>query len=137
MVVGRAATDALLNKTLVATVEYVDGPEHVSVVEAGSKDELGQTLVRQGWLLAAKRREGCGTSSMDVTIHSASYLKPLLAQFEAAQQAARGSHAGIWVYGDIISDEAKVRASTAVHIVRDACQEFGYATISSVVAPKK
>ena len=92
----RFLSSMILGETISISSEYKDGgEEYVSaVLDQESKEDVAETIIREGFLLTAKRREF--------------YLKDLLARYSEAQQQARVDHRGAFEYGDISADDAKV-----------------------------
>ena len=107
-------TETLLNKKVLLTQEYLDGTDaFATIIDADSKEDLGHSIVSSGFLFAAKRREP--------------FFKNVVTTYEIAQQKARTSRVGMWVYGDVSSDDAKV-SGFSIDIARSHIlpQEFGF-----------
>jgi len=75
-------------------VEYkIGGVEYISLVDDVKKQDVGQTLVKEGLLLAENRKER--------------RLQKLVKDFKAAENEAKSKHLNIWQYGDITEDDAR------------------------------
>ena len=82
--------EEILNKTFNLNFEYKIGP--LSAVSLYTTDEIdvGLTLVRNGKLLSAPRREP--------------KFKPVVEKYQAAELQAKTARMNIWCYGDITED---------------------------------
>nr|QBI71277.1 ebna2 binding protein P100 [Isotomurus palustris] len=80
--------------TFLLNVEYKNvGVEYVSLADDKKKQDVGQTLVREGLLLVENRKER--------------RLQKMVKEFKAAENEAKAKHLNIWEYGDITQDDAR------------------------------
>ncbi|XP_030843744.1 staphylococcal nuclease domain-containing protein 1 isoform X1 [Strongylocentrotus purpuratus] len=85
---------SIMNNTYLANVEYRNGAlEYVTLLTPEKKDDVAEGLLRDGLILAEKRRE--------------KRLAKLVTEYAKAQEAARKDHKNLWRYGDITEDDAK------------------------------
>lgn len=87
--------DDTANRTLNLNIEYrIPGsPPAVTLTDPSKKEDLAKLLIADGVLLVENRRER--------------RLHKLLAEYTAAQDAAKKSHLNMWEYGDVTEDDAK------------------------------
>jgi staphylococcal nuclease domain-containing protein 1 len=75
-------------------VEYKTGNlGYVTLIEETTKEDLGQSLVKEGLLLVENRKER--------------RLQKLLKDYKAAEREAKDKHLNVWQYGDITEDDAR------------------------------
>lgn len=74
--------------------EYRDGPDQFSsfLSEDGEAD-LGKVMILEGYAASAYRRE--------------SAFKKVVQDYKKAQQEAKDTRAGCWIYGDCFADDAR------------------------------
>ncbi|KAK6171496.1 hypothetical protein SNE40_019673 [Patella caerulea] len=95
----RDAEDALfneiVNKQFSLNVEYKSPgmPEHASLQYPDTKDDVAQSLISQGYLLAERRRER--------------RLAKMVGDYAKAQEKAKSERRNLWRYGDFTEDDAK------------------------------
>lgn len=91
----RALENDVKNRALNLNVEYRQGNvSYATLVDTANNDEdIAKTLILEGLLMFENRRE--------------KRLQKLVAEYKAAQDAAKRSHANMWMYGDITEDDAK------------------------------
>ncbi|ESO85752.1 hypothetical protein LOTGIDRAFT_235720 [Lottia gigantea] len=95
----RDAVDAMFNemanKQFSLNPEYkiAGSPEYVSLQYPDSKEDVAQSLISQGYLLAEKRRER--------------RLAKMVSDYFKAQDKAKSERRNLWRYGDFTEDDAK------------------------------
>lgn len=91
------AVDALyndiLNQTLNINVEYKGPPDHVSIKNAESEEDVIANLVTEGYLCVDARRE--------------KRLAKMVAELNKAQDNAKRLRKNLWRYGDFREDDAR------------------------------
>ncbi|XP_037069831.1 LOW QUALITY PROTEIN: staphylococcal nuclease domain-containing protein 1-like [Pollicipes pollicipes] len=85
-----AFADDCCDREVEMNVEYRDGLEYVTL--RSNQQDVAKALLEEGLLMVAQRRDA--------------RLRPLLAEYQAAQDRARHEHKNIWQYGDITDDDA-------------------------------
>ncbi|KAL5009849.1 hypothetical protein ScPMuIL_012154 [Solemya velum] len=84
----------VLNKQLQLNVEYkTGGIKHVTMLFPDTKDDVAQSLITNGYLLAELRKE--------------KRLSKLVNDYQKAQEKAKSSRVNLWRYGDFTGDDAK------------------------------
>ncbi|XP_041351228.1 staphylococcal nuclease domain-containing protein 1-like [Gigantopelta aegis] len=83
----------ILNKQLLLNVEYKGSPDHVTLADPDSKDDVGQALTAEGLVLVEQRKE--------------KRLAKLVSDYSKAQDKAKSERRNIWCYGDFTEDDAK------------------------------
>jgi len=75
-------------------IEYKIGNlGYVTLVDETTKDDLGESLVKEGILLVDNRKER--------------RLQKLMKDYKAAEREAKEKHLNVWQYGDITEDDAR------------------------------
>ena len=86
--------DSVINKELLLNVEYkAGGASFVVVMYPDTKDDVAQTLIAGGYLLAERRRER--------------RLAKLVGDYQKSQEKAKAARLNLWRYGDFTEDDAK------------------------------
>lgn len=90
-----ALRNYLLDRQFLSNVEYKSGnTSFVTLLTPGeSQDDIGQTLISDGYLLAESRRE--------------KRLQSLVSEYSRAQDKAKKAHLHVWQYGDFRAEEAR------------------------------
>ncbi|KAG7313603.1 hypothetical protein JYU34_000758, partial [Plutella xylostella] len=89
----RALSMDTLNKKLLLNVESRTPPAAVTLVDpTNGNQDLGKGLIKEGLVLVENTRDR--------------RLAPLLAEYRAAQDAAKASRSNLWRHGDITDDDA-------------------------------
>ncbi|XP_002732557.2 staphylococcal nuclease domain-containing protein 1-like [Saccoglossus kowalevskii] len=84
----------VMNNNLLLNVEYrVNAQEFVTLLNAESRDDIMQNLVKEGYVMVEKRRE--------------KRLQSLITEYNKCQDQARKSRLNLWRYGDFTDDDAK------------------------------
>ncbi|XP_037580368.1 staphylococcal nuclease domain-containing protein 1 [Dermacentor silvarum] len=74
-------------------VEYrVGGQEYVTLLNSSGND-VGKTLLQEGWVLLEERRDR--------------HLQELLQEYTAARDSAKAKRLNLWCYGDVTEDDSK------------------------------
>jgi len=84
---SNAFAQEALNREFSLNIEYkFNNQEFVTLSNPDAKLDVALLLIKQGWVMAEKRRE--------------QRLQPLVNEYMAAQEVARKSRVNLWMYGD-------------------------------------
>ncbi|BET03491.1 Ebna2 Hypothetical protein protein P100 [Nesidiocoris tenuis] len=82
------------DRVLLLNFEYADkGISYVTLHDPDKKDDIGKSLVSEGFLLVQKRRER--------------RLEEVVKAYQEAENTAKSKREGMWVYGDVREDDDK------------------------------
>ena len=77
-------------KPVLLNVEYQN---HVTLLKSESKEDVGKTLIADGYALVEPRKER--------------RFQKLVEEYKEAQEEAKRARRNIWQYGDITADDAR------------------------------